>query len=334
METELRPLPTIPFFNQNYKIWGDISNENRIPVSLIATNKDHSQCTDTILHYVTINPPKPKVELGEDISGCVPLTVDFPSTTKYNYPDSYQWDFGIDGQNSAEANPASFTYVTAGEYIVRLSVEGDGGTNWDYKRITVHPQPVADFSFTPAHANLRSQTEEGTFIKFFNTTRDGLSYTWEFGDGETSTEKEPKHEYMSIGTFYITLVAESSKGCLDTLTHETPVVVEGMDSLEFPNVITIVPGDPANEYYDAGQADPDIFRPVSAGIEKYKLEIYNRWGELIFTSDDVKKGWNGYYKGSPVKQDVYVWRVTATFSNGRPYVKAGDVTVLIKQSGN
>jgi PKD repeat protein len=322
------------FFIQNYSIWGDISNENRIPVSLIATNKDNSQCADTILHYITINPPKPVVDLGPDISGCVPLTVDFPANTKYNYSSNYQWDFGYEGQTSSEGDPAPLSYDAAGVYIVRLSVEGDGGTNWDYKRVTVYPKPVVDFSFTPDYAWLGSQTEDGTPIKFFNTTQDGISYTWEFGDGEISSDFQPEHEYMSTGTFYITLISESGEGCLDTLTSENPVLVEGRGRIKFPNVITIMPDDPADEIYNPGEADPRIFRPVAEGIDKYRLEIYNRWGELIFVSEDVNKGWNGYIKDSPVKQDVYVWRVTATFTNGRPYVEAGDVTVLVKQNGN
>ena len=82
----------------------------------------------------------------------MPLTVEFPSTTKYNYPDSYQWDFGYEGQTSTDNDPAPLVYDTAGVYIVRLSVEGDGGTNWDYKKITVYPKPVVSFSFTPDYA--------------------------------------------------------------------------------------------------------------------------------------------------------------------------------------
>ena len=285
------------------------------------------------MHYVVINPPKPRVELGPDVLGCMPLAVDFTATTKYNYPDSYQWDFGYEGQTSADDNPAPITYDTAGIYIVRLSVAGDGGSNWDYKKIIVYPKPVVSFSFTPEYAWLASQTEEGTPIKFFNTTQEGTAYLWEFGDGETSQEFQPQHEYLALGTFYITLIAESGEGCFDTLTHENPVVIDGRGSIDFPNAITIVPDDPADEYYDPGEPDPRIFRPVAEGIEKYRLEIYNRWGEVIYVSEDVNKGWNGFIKGSPAKQDVYVWRVTATFTNGRPYVKAGDVTLLVKQFG-
>ncbi len=318
-------------FVKNYSIWGDINNENRIPVSLIATNTSHTGCSDTILHYVIINPPLPRVDLGPDISGCMPLTVQFPSTTRYNYPGSYQWDFGYEGQTSTDNTPVPLVYDTAGVYIVRLAVQGDGGSNWDYKKVTVYPKPLVSFSFTPDYAWLGSQTEPGTPIKFFNTTQQGVSYLWEFGDGKTSSEFQPLHEYMATGSYYITLTAESGEGCEDSRTHETPVVIDGRGKMEFPNAITIYPGDPADEYYNPGEPDPRIFRPVCEGVEKYRLEIYNRWGELIYISEDVNKGWNGFIKGSPAKQDVYVWRVTATFTNGRPYVDAGDVTLLVRQ---
>jgi gliding motility-associated-like protein len=136
---------------------------------------------------------------------------------------------------------------------------------------------------------------------------------------------------METGTYYITLMAESTWGCMDTLTSENPVVIAGRGSIEFPNVITIFPDDAADENYNPGVPDSRIFRPVAEGVEKYRLEIYNRWGELIFVSEDVNKGWNGFIKGAPVKQDVYIWRVTATFTNGQPFVKAGDLTILIRQ---
>jgi len=318
--------------DKDYTIWGDISTGSWIPVSLTASNPDNPECSDTIMHYIIINPPLPLVEIGPDIIGCMPLTVDFSSRTKYNYSDSYEWDFGNGSLIDSDNNPAPQVYDSAGEYIVRLSVEGDGGTNWDYKKIIVYPKPIVSFAFSPDYAWLGSATEPGTPIKFFNTTRQGQTYLWEFGDGESSTEFQPLHEYMSLGTYYITLISESVEGCLDTLTLEKPVVIDGRGKLRFPNVITIFPDNAAQEYYNPDEPDPRIFRPVAEGIEDYKLEIYNRWGELIFTSTDVSKGWNGFIKGSPVKQDVYVWRVTATFSNGRPYVDAGDVTVLVRKN--
>jgi len=319
-------------FIKDYTIWGEKSNGNRIAVSLIAENSSNPECSDTTIHFVIINPPLPFVELGENISGCMPLTVEFPSSSKYNYPSAFQWDFGYDNMTSSAMDPAPIVYDSAGVYIVRLTVQGDGGFNWDYKTITVFPKPRVNFSFTPDYAWLRSQTEEGTPIKFFNTTQLGQSYLWNFDDGETSTEFQPMHEYMELGTYYISLISESAEGCLDTLTRENPVIIDGRGRIKYPNAITIFPGEAAEEYYNPGEPDPSIFRPVAEGIQDYRLEIYNRWGELIFVSEDVNRGWNGYIKGSPAKQDVYVWRVTATFSNGRPYVDAGDVTLLVRKN--
>ena len=320
-------------FPKNYSIWGDIHNENRIPVSMIATNTSHPLCADTTMHFVIIKPPLPKIELGPDISGCVPLTVEFPSTTKYNYPDHYEWDFGFENQHSTARKPGPMVYDTAGIYIVRLLVEGDGGTNWDYKTINVYSKPEAKFTFAPDSAWVRSQTEPGTPIMFLNLTDRAELYTWDFNsDNEPdSYEFQPLHEYTTTGVFYITLTAENAQGCTDTYTH-SPVKIMAHGELNFPNIIVITPGSPADEYYDPYDLDnTGIFRPVNVGVNKYKLEIYNRWGELIFKTEDVNRGWNGYINGSPAKQDVYVWRVTAIFTNGRPYIDGGDVTLLIKQ---
>jgi PKD repeat protein len=317
-------------FTRNYSLWGDIANENRINLSLIAENPLHPECADTMKGYIIINPPLPQVDLGNDISGCMPLIVDFPSVTKYNYPGSYEWDLGIEGMQSSQPVPGPLTYSTPGVYIVRLNVSGDGGSNQDYKKITVHPRPVADFTFDPDTVWVRSQIEDGTPVKFFNTTKNGVYYLWDFGDGSGSSEFQPQHEYLNTGSYFISLIAGSSEGCYDTLAHEIPVTVEGRGKLKYPNAILVYPGNPVDEHYDPGNPDPRIFRPVAEGIDRYRLEIYNRWGELIFVSEDVNKGWNGYINGSPAKQDVYVWRVTGSFTNGRPFSEAGDITLLIK----
>ncbi|MBN1414744.1 MAG: PKD domain-containing protein [Bacteroidales bacterium] len=320
-----------PSFVKAYSVWGDIHNGNRIPVSMIVNNAANPQCSDTVDRYIVINPPLPQVNLGPDVSGCMPLEVEFPSTTKYIYEDSYQWDFGYQGMTSTETLPGSIVFDTAGVYMIRLAVAGDGGTNWDYKQVIVYPKPVVDFTFSPELVLEESQNEPATPIVFFNTTVNGVNYWWDFGDENTSTLFEPTHIYADTGHYFITLVAESGDGCYDTLTHHKPAIVEGARLMEFPNAFVIDPGGPASEYYDPNRPDYRVFRPVTRGVEKYRLEIYNRWGELIFVSEDVHKGWNGYIKGEPAKQDVYVWKVNVTFTDGKPYVAAGDVTLLINE---
>ncbi|MBN2213828.1 MAG: PKD domain-containing protein [Bacteroidales bacterium] len=316
-------------FVREYATWGDINNNNKIPVRLTAWNKSHPGCRDSVLHDIIINPPIPEIDIAEDVAGCAPFFVQFTSTTKYIYEDSYQWDFGYSGETATGVAPA-FIYTEPGVYIAKLTVEGDGGLNWDYKKITVHSQPIIDFTFAPEIVMEGSSIENDTMVKFFNSTLLGNEYLWDFGDGQVSYEKEPAHTYEDTGRYYVTLTATSIEGCIDTFTHPVPVIVEGARQLDFPTAFIVSAGGPADENYDPGDPDLRIFRPVARGVEKYRLEIYNRWGELIFVSEDVNKGWNGYVDGKPVKQDVYIWRVTATFTGGKPMIKAGDVTLLVQ----
>jgi PKD repeat protein len=316
-------------FVKEYTIWGDINNSNKIPVSLTAWNKNNPECRDSVQHDVIINPPIPEIDLAEDIAGCVPFFVQFTSTTKYIYEESYQWDFGYNGETGTGVAP-SFLYTEPGIYIVKLTVEGDGGLNWDYKKIVVHSKPIIDFTFAPELVLKKSETEDATPVKFFNSTLFGNEYLWEFGDDQISTLYEPDHIYEDTGKYYITLIATSPEGCIDTMTHPEPVIVEGRRLMDFPTAFIVSSSGPADENYDPSDPNKAVFRPVAQGVETYRLEIYNRWGELIFVSEDVNKGWNGYVEGKLVKQDVYIWRVTATFTDGRPLIKAGDVTLLVQ----
>ena len=63
-------------------------------------------------------------------------------------------------------------------------------------------------------------------------------------------------------------------------------------------------------------------------VDDYELQIFNRWGEMIFESFDINIGWDGYYKGKLAKQDVYIWKVTGNYANGKPFAKSGDITLL------
>jgi PKD repeat protein len=316
-------------FIKEYTIWGDVNNHNKIPVMLTAWNKDNPQCRDSVFHDIIINPPIPEIDIAEDVAGCAPLFIHFSSTTKYIYEDSYQWDFGYNGATSGVAKP-TFVYTEPGVYIAKLTVEGDGGLNWDYKKIVVHSKPIIDFTFAPEIVMEGSSIENDTMVKFFNSTLLGNEYLWDFGDGQFSSEKEPFHIYEDTGKYYVTLIATSIEGCVDTFTHPIPVIVEGARQLDFPTAFIVSKAGPADENYDPSEPSLRIFRPVAKGVEKYRLEIYNRWGELIFVSEDVNKGWNGYIDGKLAKQDVYVWRVTATFTGGKPMIKAGDVTMLVQ----
>jgi gliding motility-associated-like protein len=75
----------------------------------------------------------------------------------------------------------------------------------------------------------------------------------------------------------------------------------------------------------------DVFYPVWRGIDVskgYTLQIFNRWGQLIFRTEDINKGWDGYVDGKMAPQDTYIYRAIGVFSNGKVFTKTGEITLL------
>ena len=135
-------------------------------------------------------------EAGENIQ--------FQDTSTGN-PSSWSWNFG-DGSTSSTQNPIH-SYSTAGTYNVTLQVSNGTYTNSISKNITVLSAVAVDFTFSPS-APLVNQD-----VQFTNQTSGSVdSYLWNFGDGSTSTLKDPIHKFASAGSFTVTLTATSTKG--------------------------------------------------------------------------------------------------------------------------
>jgi PKD repeat protein len=326
-----------------YEFWGTASSEYRIPVYMVAWNNDREECRDTVMGEVYIKPPLPKILLDEDASGCEPFTVNFVATTRYANEDQLLWDFDDNGATSTEEAP-THTYNKQGTYTVKFIVHGDGGTNWAYRIITVNPKPEIDFNFNDSIVFVRSQNRPDEVVNFYNHTNYGENYWWFFEEtpeaGEEpvvdmanaqSTEENPTWAYEHTGTYHVVLIAESGESCLDTLMNPLSIRVLGEDSLQFPTAFFVDPklsprDGEINDPYDLGR---DIFRAYGFGVEEFHLEVYNRWGVLVFKSDNINHGWNGYIDGRPAKQDVYLWRAKGRFTTGEPFVRSGDVTLII-----
>lgn len=295
-----------------YENYGDYQ------ISLIAYS---AYCSDTSTLTITIVPPPPIAHyIPSYASGCLPLTVNF--TNESQFATNYLWDFG-DGNSSNEINP-TYTYSTSGNYTVTLIATGPGGQDiYNSGTIDVYPNATAYFTVSPSVVFIPEQA-----IQCFNLSQDANTYFWNFGDGITSTDESPKHYYSSEGEYNIQLIANNNYQCPDTFTLYRAVVAKSAGKIEFPNAFTPNPNGPNGGKYNPNDINNDVFHPVFVGIEEYKLSIFNRWGELIFESNDPNIGWDGYYRNELCKQDVYVWKVKGKFVNGQPFFKAGDVTLL------
>ena len=144
---------------------------------------------------------------GSPVSGIEPLTVDFVDAST-NTPTSWSWTFG-DGGTSTQQNP-SYTYNVAGTYNVSLNVSNAAGSDGITKNnyITVDPcvLPTAAFVGAPTSGNAPLT------VAFTNQSTGGTSWAWTFGDGGTSTQENPTHQYTVEGTYTVVLTATNSCG--------------------------------------------------------------------------------------------------------------------------
>jgi gliding motility-associated-like protein len=168
-------------------------------------------------------------------------------------------------------------------------------------------------------------------VRFFNLSQYADHYVWEFGDGDTSMIEDTFHKYIDEGVFDITLHAYSSTGCIDVYTLSPGVTVQPAGVLRFSSVFTPNregPIDLTKLPTGGTEIDQFFFPPIRETVLSYKLQIFNRWGTLIFESRDINVPWNGYYKGKLCRQGVYIWFVEGKYANGKPFTKTGDVTLL------
>ena len=124
----------------------------------------------------------------------------------------------------------------------------------------------------------------------------------------------------------------SSDGCVDSALLATPIRVDWkIGSIKFPNVFKWNETGPTGGVWRKGvYPEMDfVFRPFYENVTEYKLQIFNRWGVLIYESDDLYKGWDGYFgDGKLAVQGVYVWKVSGRYADGDYYDIVGNVTFL------
>lgn len=286
---------------------------------ILQTQSAH--CIDTssqtlIVHYGLV-----KADYDSSFFGCAPLTVTF--INKSINATKFKWDFG-DGKQSEDSVP-SHTYEKPGTYVVELTAMN--GSIKDVSRkhtITVYDVPVVDFEVVPSITYLPDAD-----VRYYNKSKNAQLWLWTFGDGDTSSKTEPNHTYKDVGVYDVSLTGWNVHGCIDTMNMPNAVTVLKDCMLQFPNAFTPVENETGGKYLpELPEKTNDIFHPIFKNIETYHLEIFNRWGELIFASNQLNVGWDGFYRKTLSKQDVYVWKVEATCYGGKKFKRIGNVTLL------
>ena len=353
-----------------------VTASNLMPGTYTVTVTDANGCTQS--GNITVN-DTPGPTAGFTFSNvCVNSPATFTNTSTNGV--SYDWNMG-DGNTSTQTSP-THTYTTAGTYSVRLIVTSSIGCRDTITQdITILPLPVIDFSAPPVTG---CSPVIGIFTN--NNPLPGGTCLWNLGDGTTSTDcNSVTHTYTNPGCYDITLTVTSADGCTNQQTQNDAVCVTGVPNADFtmspgkvpemfPEMTFINLSTGADTYYwefDGGQAGtstatnpsvnftglqprtydaclwasnndgcidsickafsvysdfliyvPNTFTPDDDGINEiflpiisghseddYKLYIFNRWGDLIFETDNPSKGWDGFHNGVKAKTDVYVWKI-------------------------
>lgn len=265
---------------------------------------------------VTVH-PLPVIDVQpQSAEACSEVVMSFQDHSPGNSGASYQWDFG-DGATASAASP-SHSYSSSGIYNVNvlvISPYGCSNTAVTANTVVVHPG---------SHARFTSEGMDGTTIspvyKFNNISQNAASYSWDFGDGAASADRDPQHTYAAEGEYRVVLYTASNAGCRDSVSDL--VVVKPEFTLYIPNAFT--PDDNGTN---------DTFAPKGDKISEFSMMIFDRWGELIFQSNDIHTGWDGKAKnGSRISENgVYVYKITVRDFEQRYHDYTGHVTLLAQQ---
>ena len=232
---------------------------------------------------------------------------------------SWNWDFGDSNPDSDTQNPSN-CYSLTSFYDVTLTAISNYNCSVTLtmpQMVQVFPEPIAEFNPTPSQASVILPV-----ITMINQSSVDVNYwNWNFGDGIklAPDSASPEHTYPNIASvsYLPTLIVQNAYGCYDTIVHEIFIG---------PEYIFYIP----NAFTPNGDGVNDLFLGQGIGIVKYELIIFDRWGNQIFYSDDLYKGWDGKANlGAEMAQiDVYVWKVKLTdvFKKGHNYV--GTVTLV------
>ncbi len=276
-------------------------------------------CQNTIKKSVRVN-PTPVADFavaqqkGCSYNMCVGMINN--STMQGGSIAHWVWNFG-DNTTSTQNSPTHC--FKSGTYNVSLTVVSDSGCTsvaTINNAVTVYPNPVAGFIYTPEDVDIIDPT-----VTIENQAEGATAYIYFISDSYVvAGQPNFTHTFTSdVPQNYTVLqIVTNSFGCKDSVQHD--IIINPGYTFYIPNAFT--PNrDGTNE----------VFKGTGIGIKTYTLMIFDRWGELIFQSDNLEKGWDGTFKGKGgeiVQEGVYVWKVQLRDEKNNEHDFDGTVSVI------
>jgi gliding motility-associated-like protein len=261
---------------------------------------------------------------GDSLSGCTPVSTNFKDSSSVAGGGiiSWKWDFG-DGSQSDAKDPTHIfsTNGTTSLYSVTLTVQSNNNGCTSVlkknKMIQVYPMPVPSFD-APLSTSIVNPV-----IHFTNNSVGVTSWEWNFGDticaplNNVSTQFSPNHTYSAIGKYCVNLLVQNGGGCKDSTFKCIDID---------PQFVIFIP----NAFTPNGDGDNDVFYAKGEYIHDFEMRIFDRWGNIIYYTDDINKPWNGKRNnaGEVEEQDVYVYQITIKDNKDKRHKYVGTVTLI------
>lgn len=224
--------------------------------------------------------------------------------------NTYQWTVPGNGNIIAgQGTDSVFVDWTTGNGFITVVATQTNGCNSLADTCFVVPSAAPNAAF----ADTSSGPWANEYIFSDQSTGGAVSWTWDFGDGQTSTQQNPSHQYTGSGTYTVTLTVVNASGCVDTITQ----VVTVLEGILIPNVFS-PNGDGVN----------DEFYIPNSGLLEYNIEIFDRWGVKVFESSAPAIRWDGRStSGQPCTDGTYYYILKAV-SNSADYSTTGFLTLI------
>ena len=255
--------------------------------------------------------PSPKASFTtSDTVGCQPLQINFINQSISTIPYIVSWEIE---NNFFNINDTNYIFNNSGLYSVAIIISDTNNCSDTLDKINyinVYPKPKAI-----AMVNPKTQSILNPDIDFIDNTINTHTTNFNFGDNTTSNQKVNNHSYTETGNYNYQLIVVNNFGCSDTTNGV--VIIEPFNALFIPNSFT-----PNNDDLN------DTFKPVIPYYKTAFMQIFNRWGALLYSTEDIQNGWNGTYKNARLPNDVYIYKISVEFLDGKTENKNGTVTLI------
>jgi len=289
------------------------------PVELLVTS--FNGCKDSIVKQV-ITYPNPVVDFSAPQAACSEFCPQFTDLTTVSLGNivMWQWDFENVSQAYVQNPQPCFTNGSQSPMILDVTLTAITNqsctttvTKPDY--ITVYPLPHAEFTYYPHQTTILEPV-----INFNDHSIGAVHWFWDFGDNSPiSNVPSPNHNYADTGRYFVQLLVENIYGCQDSTVSSVNIHPDW--SIYIPSAFT-----PNGDGYN------DTFFPKGYGILEFQMYIFDRWGEMIYETSDLSKGWDGKVQNGNDKlcqQDVYVYKIDIKTNTLLRKSYVGRVTLLI-----